>query len=65
MRRLRIGRIEGKIKKMNRDSRRQKMAIVVAFKFLKIVIIREARIRKGVPQVGSARLHLAISTVKW
>lgn len=29
-----------------------KMAVSVAFQFLKIVVIREARNRNGVPQVG-------------
>lgn len=48
------------------------MAIDVAFVFLKIVVGREARNRKGVPQVRSETkgteyrwpLHLASSTVK-
>lgn len=43
-----------KKKKKEQVSRRQKMAINVTLKFLKIVVIMEARNRKGVPQVGSA-----------
>ncbi len=36
--------------KTEQGTRRQKMAIYYALKFLKIVVIREARNRKGVPQ---------------
>lgn len=47
-------RFTGSERKRN-SSRRQKMATNVAFRLLKIVVIRKARIQKGVPLAESAR----------
>lgn len=49
-----MGRIEERIKK-EQYPRREKIAIDVTFKSLKIVVGREARNRKRVPQMESAR----------
>lgn len=40
--------------KSGQVSRKQKWAIDIALKFLKIVVIREARNQNGVPLVGCA-----------
>lgn len=36
---------------MDQGSRRRKMVNDIALKLLKIVVIREARVRKGIPQM--------------
>lgn len=46
------------------------MTINVAFKFVKIVVIKEARNRKGVPQVGRTRketveIEVAVASSKF
>lgn len=67
--RLNTRSVEDKTKD-ERDSGRQKMVIAVAFRVLKIVVIRDARKRKWIRGAGRTRklcrssvLHLAISKV--
>lgn len=49
-----MGRIKERTK-MEQSLRQQKMGIDAALKLLKIVVIRETRNWKGVPQVSSLR----------
>lgn len=49
-----MGRIGERTKKQQ-GARRQEMVVDVSFKFLKTVVIKEARNQKGAPRVGRYR----------